>query len=740
MPISPLSFKLLNESKAAGKLPSTLPTDYPNTDFYGDSISGGGAAGAVQASVANLRWYYLELSTNDSARGSVEPLLRDEDGLVSGGNIDIKANPIGAYEFGHWLVNGTRTGAAPQSISGHTWIKAVFVQRVTVTVSDEATLCNALANAEDDDIITLDGVTPGTTTIELTSALEITKSLTIEGNGITLTRASSWAGFDPLLRITATAEALVRRVRFKDGLSIGDGGAIYSDGILTLESCIFSGNQSDYGGAVYSSNTLTIRGCTFYDNTANQGGAVYFNSWDKTLTLTGTLFFKNTAPEDPAVAFDESVTTTFCNNVSDVAFGQENETTTGLPVSPKSFKLLYQSGAANKLPADLPADYPVTDFYGNSISGKGAAGAVQASVTNNQSGYYYLGLSVNNSQRGIVTATPPPDDEDGLVLGGEITITKNHTGFEFGHWLVDGVKSDTAPTTISDHTWVKAIFVRRVSVNVSTGEENLRDTLADAEDDDIITLDGVTPGTTTIELTSALEITKSLTIEGNGITLTRADSWSDEGYDPLLRITGSTAETLARRVHFKDGLSMGDGGAIYSGGILTLESCIFSGNQVEGWGGAIASFDTLTIRGCTFYGNSAAASGGYTYGGGAIFFSASGKTLTLTGNLFYGNTDGANHPVVSVEAGFVNASYNVVDVALGTGDTESGWSGGTGNIYIVGNPIDPFTFAPNIGTPIGTPDRDDIDIVPSGLSDFPATDFNGDTRTFSPNGVAGAVN
>jgi hypothetical protein len=146
-----------------------------------------------------------------------------------------------------------------------------------------------------------------------------------------------------------------------------------------------------------------------------------------------------------------------------------------------------------------------------------------------------------------------------------------------------------------------------------------------------------------------------------------------------LRITDAAAETLIRRIHFKNDRSYeGFGGAVYTMGILTLESCIFSGNRVDdfGLGGAVYSENTLTIRGCTFYGNSAPQATS-----DALFFYASGKTLTLTGNLFYGNgTSQSVHNSESSGLGLVSASYNVVDRAFGTAFNNdlAGWDRGQG--------------------------------------------------------------
>ena len=770
LPLSPITFKVLYGSAAAAKLPGTLPADYPATDFYGQPINGSGAAGAVQA-LTPTGYSYLGLSVNDSQRGSISAnSAPDGDGLYpNGSSIIITAAPNpGPYSFAYWLRDGVKTGTTNPltiTLTTHSSVQAVFFRAITVndltdgagSAATPGTLRYALTNAQDFDVISLSGVTAGTTVIELESTLpELTKSITIEGNGVTLTRAASWTGSSDtsqLFRIIgSTVEVRISGVHFKNGLARAYGGAIDNSGTLTLESCTFSGNRTTgtyaYGGAVYSSNTLTVRGCTFYNNSSNyQGGAVYFNASGETLTLMGNLFYGNTASSYPVVRINGgSVSASY--NVVDADFGTGsaqcgwdagtgNLYSSAPLVSPRTFKVLYGSAAAAKLPATLPADYPAVDFYGQTINGSGAAGAVQALTP---TGYSYLELSVNDSQRGSVTASPAPD-EDGLVPNGSIIITATQNpaeAYSFGYWLVDGVNSGSAnphTLTINTHTLVQAVF-NHITVNdftdgasSNTTPGTLRYALTNVLDGDVIRLSGVTPGTTTIELESALPvISKDITIEGNGVTLTRAASWTDSyNTTQLLSILGSTAEVKISGVHFKNGLATNFGGAIRNLGILTLESCIFSGNRNTGsYGGAVYSGNALTVRGCTFYNNSANSRGG------AVYFDASGKTLTLTGNLFYGNT-ASGYPVVYNNGGTINTSYNVVDAALGTGSTDCGWTAGTGDttfsaLGIAGDPFNTTTFVPVSGLQ---------NVLPTAPTDFPATDFYGAARTFP--GAPGAV-
>jgi hypothetical protein len=383
-----------------------------------------------------------------------------------------------------------------------------------------------------------------------------------------------------------------------------------------------------------------------------------------------------------------------------------------------------------KLPGILPEDYPTVDFYGQPISGGGAAGAVQALTS---SGYSWLGLSVNNSLLGSVSANPAPD-EDGMVPNGSVTITARPSeGYSFEYWLQDGVKTTTAnpyTLTINAHTRIEAVFGRVVTVNSlidgagSASQTTLRYALTNAQDGDIIRVNG--PGV--IELASPLPyIAKDLSIEGNGITLTRAASWTVIDNDSPPLIIGINTEVKISRVHFKDGRSTASAGAIINFGNLTLETCIF--HSTSAVVGAINSSNTLTIKGCTFYGNTASSTGG------AVFW-GTGNTLTLTGNVFYGNTAGGGYPVVFSSGSTIIASYNVVDVAFGAGQDQCGWTAGTGDttftaLGISTVPIDITTFAPLFS---GL-----RNVLPATApADFPTTDFYGNPRTFP--GAPGAVN
>ena len=119
--------------------------------------------------------------------------------------------------------------------------------------------------------IALTSVYPGP--YSATGLPTVTTEITIQGNGSSISRKKG-----PLMRLMAvssTGDLTLNSLTLSGGNSYPNGGgAIYNAGLLTLNSCIISGNFSG-GGAISNGGTATINGTTFSKNTASYGGAVY---------------------------------------------------------------------------------------------------------------------------------------------------------------------------------------------------------------------------------------------------------------------------------------------------------------------------------------------------------------------------------------------------------------------------------------------------------------------------------
>jgi FIMAH domain-containing protein len=153
-------------------------------------------------------------------------------------------------------------------------------------------------------------------TIPITSTLTISKNLTIDGSGqtITLDGGSSTQVLSVNSGVTFTLKALTiaHGSAFNGGgllnrgtMSISNstfsgnsddlGGGIENNGTLTISNSTFSGNQATIaGGGIDNGGTLTISNSTFSDNSAGTGGGIE-NEVGRMLTISNSTFSGNSA-------------------------------------------------------------------------------------------------------------------------------------------------------------------------------------------------------------------------------------------------------------------------------------------------------------------------------------------------------------------------------------------------------------------------------------------------------------
>ena len=752
--VSSISFKPIKgvANGVEGVIPAR-PDSYPAADFYGVAITYPAAAGAVQTPTEGTG-FVLNYSSAQENRGTVTQLdgaTPDSDGLIAGNSsVTLKAVPDNggiSSSFWYWIVDGERLPDQPTpdqlvlTISGHTSVRAVFCLAVTGSGDSgpgtlRAALTSAMAGSGGDRIaINLQG---SDQVITLSAVLpQITKSVTIEGNGATLTRSfATNSATSQLLYVNSnSAEVRISRLHFKGGRATNNGAAIRSTGgPLTLESCIFSdnltSNASANGGAIYTTGNITVSGCTFTGNTAGttggNGGAILVTNG--ALTLTGNLFWANTAVNYSVVRKTSGPVTNGGHNVSDKPdgttsaqsgwdFHASDTQAASLPFHTSDFRPLSTGAAYQRIDA-RPNGYPVLDFYGTPIPSSNAmAGAVQTAIV--VSGGYYV-LDYGAEGPGEVTGVSGTGDS-GMYTGSvTLSVSPASASSKFVGWTVNGVaqaeQSTTLSLTMDGHKTVRALFATmwQVTSGANDGDGSLRTALASAVAGDYI----VFQQGLTVTLGAVLpDITKNLTIEGNGATLTR--SFASGGSTQLLRVSGATTTVRISRLHFKSGRATDEGAAIKNTGNLTLESCVFSDNITSmsmAYGGAIyTTTGSLTVLGCTFTGNATT----QTNGQGAAIYRAGG-TLVLTGNVFTGNT--AQYPVVYGGGSFTTTNgYNVSDKASGTGAGTSGWtfSADPADIQLTDLAFD-ADFKPSSAT--------SLTIIPALPSGFPATYFDGTPR------------
>ncbi|MBK9037785.1 MAG: putative Ig domain-containing protein [Bdellovibrionales bacterium] len=84
--------------------------------------------------------------------------------------------------------------------------------------------------------------------------------------------------------------------QINNSVSGDDGGAIYSDFDVFLEGSSFIGNTattSEKGGAIYVEGSLTSKRCQFKNNSARDGGAIFLNGWSDRFNTIEDSYFEN---------------------------------------------------------------------------------------------------------------------------------------------------------------------------------------------------------------------------------------------------------------------------------------------------------------------------------------------------------------------------------------------------------------------------------------------------------------
>jgi predicted outer membrane repeat protein len=115
-----------------------------------------------------------------------------------------------------------------------------------------------------------------------------------------------------ILQLANTAAANVAGITFANGVQnpsvysdYHGGGAIASQGTLTVQNDVFTGNQSVgiSGGAIVNAGTMNVLDSTFLANTSGNYGGAFFNCCVSTATIVNSTFTGNTSANDGGAIF-----------------------------------------------------------------------------------------------------------------------------------------------------------------------------------------------------------------------------------------------------------------------------------------------------------------------------------------------------------------------------------------------------------------------------------------------------
>ena len=180
-------------------------------------------------------------------------------------------------------------------------------------------LKDAIAAAEDGDVIKISGEIKATSTSDNSGELVVNKNITVKkadgASTAVLNANSNHSGTVPadapadkhrIFKVasgkTLTLENLTIKGGKREAYGEAGGGAIYAEGPLTMKNCIVTDNRIEYGngGGICAESTLTMESCTVNGNTAADddgvgGGGIYATG---TLTMQGCTISGNYAKKD----------------------------------------------------------------------------------------------------------------------------------------------------------------------------------------------------------------------------------------------------------------------------------------------------------------------------------------------------------------------------------------------------------------------------------------------------------
>lgn len=159
---------------------------------------------------------------------------------------------------------------------------------------DEGALRSALLNPPGGTVMFNCG---GSITIQITQPIAISADTTVDGGQLVTLQSSGVRVFEVASGVSLSLVGL--RIR-QASAGAGNGGAISSNGTLSLYLVELEENRAGAGGAIYNRGTLFVNSVTFVGNTAQNGGAV-FNEMGSSSTVVNSTFSSNYASNGGAL-------------------------------------------------------------------------------------------------------------------------------------------------------------------------------------------------------------------------------------------------------------------------------------------------------------------------------------------------------------------------------------------------------------------------------------------------------
>ena len=179
------------------------------------------------------------------------------------------------------------------------------INAADISVDETCSLADAIAAANSDEAVGgchsgdgADVITLRTNVTLWADLPRVTSNITLEGNNYRISGASAYRIF----YVATTGKLAIAGLTLRDGTAGSEaapdyehenGGAIYSEGELSLQDCMLLENSAARGGAIYNAGKLSVTGSSFGNNSASKRGGAIRNAG--VLRVNASTFSDNSA-------------------------------------------------------------------------------------------------------------------------------------------------------------------------------------------------------------------------------------------------------------------------------------------------------------------------------------------------------------------------------------------------------------------------------------------------------------
>ncbi|MEM9773538.1 MAG: SdrD B-like domain-containing protein [Chloroflexota bacterium] len=233
-------------------------------------------------------WQMISIPVTDFVRSSEQPTGAPSDGL---GLTEVWGYALEVGDSGTYQIDQVRRESTPAPTT-------IIV--TNTNDSGDGSLRDAIDRIAENGTIVFDGPIQGQTIVLTSGQLEIERSMTIAGTGVTV----SGGNISRVMRVDSTANVTINDIIISDGVGAPQGGGILNNGVLTLNNSVVTNNAEvgappvnfEFGGGgIYNSTgaTLNLNSSTVSNNEANNPGGGVYGFFGSTININGSTIFGN---------------------------------------------------------------------------------------------------------------------------------------------------------------------------------------------------------------------------------------------------------------------------------------------------------------------------------------------------------------------------------------------------------------------------------------------------------------